>query len=183
MELWLENYCYPDCEPMKNIMLLPEAEAYALAAKLAKDHPQTTAFYRFADFHNYYPRRMKTDAMLYEMFVSLGGQPACRHPLSFVLEGSPFLREWFGGGIVTRVPLSSLEVSRVSCTLGDSMSTLDRDGSLTMLTGQQLVDRVAAHPEGTAGFLRETEQHFRYVEVQLWDAFPASLLPFVPNRV
>lgn len=52
-ELVLVNYCYPDCTPLMNIMRLSEAEAFQLAHKLAENHPDTAAFYRFADFNNY----------------------------------------------------------------------------------------------------------------------------------
>ena len=53
--LYLTSYRHPDTGPFGNIMLLPEAEAYQKAAQLAGAHPETTAFYRFADFANYYP--------------------------------------------------------------------------------------------------------------------------------
>ena len=78
-ELIIVNYCYPDCIPLMNIMRLPQKEAYALASVFAESHPETTAFYRFADFENYYLLREK-------------------HPLSFVIEGSDYLRDWFGNG-------------------------------------------------------------------------------------
>jgi hypothetical protein len=71
-ELILVNYCHPDCVPMMNIMRLPEEEAYAKPYEMAALHPETTAFYRFADFENYYPLRMKQDAFLYARFKELG---------------------------------------------------------------------------------------------------------------
>ncbi len=46
--LILLNYCYP------NIIRLPQKEAFALASVFAESHPETTAFYRFTDFENYY---------------------------------------------------------------------------------------------------------------------------------
>lgn len=83
-ELILVNYCYPDCIPLMNIMRLPQKEAYALASVLAESHPETTAFYRFADFENYYLLRKKQDEYLYSKFIELGGLPEEKHPLSFV---------------------------------------------------------------------------------------------------
>ena len=56
-QLVLVNYCHPGCVPLKNIMRLPEAQAFQLAQRLAEEHPETTAFYRFADFANYYALR------------------------------------------------------------------------------------------------------------------------------
>ena len=35
-------------------MNLPEEEAFRVAAELAASHPETTSFYRFADFRNYF---------------------------------------------------------------------------------------------------------------------------------
>lgn len=71
----LVNYCYPDCTPLMNIMRLPKSEAFKLAEDLAKKHPETTAFYRFADFDNYYAPRKSQDRYLYDKFVCLGGRP------------------------------------------------------------------------------------------------------------
>lgn len=166
--LWLEHYCHPDCTPLKNIMRLPEAEAFALAKKMAEDHPETMAFYRFADFRNYYPRRLKTDAFLYAQFIALGGKPRVEHPLSFVLGCSGYLHEWFGAGKVIRLPLESLPEDRISFTFGDSMSTLDRRGSLTMLTLAMLKQEMACHPEGAAGWLRDVQAEYHYIEAQVW---------------
>lgn len=64
--------------------MLPEKEAFSLAHELAVRNPDTTAFYRFADFINYYSLRMSQENCLYEMFISLGGKPKEKHPLSFV---------------------------------------------------------------------------------------------------
>lgn len=85
-DLHIVNYCHLNCTPLQNIMRLPKNEAFALAQKLAAQNKETTAFYRFADFENYYPRRLKTDALLYARFVELGGKPLEQHPLSFVLQ-------------------------------------------------------------------------------------------------
>ena len=82
-EIVLVNYCYPDCIPLMNIMRLPKEEAFQMAYKLAEAHPETTAFYRFADFENYYRRRKSQDEYLYTHFVELGGLPEEKHPLSF----------------------------------------------------------------------------------------------------
>ena len=74
---------------------------------MAADNPNTNAFYRFATgekgFESYYPRRMKTDEYLYDLFKSLGGKPNERHPLSFVLQGSEWLDRWFGNGITIKI--------------------------------------------------------------------------------
>lgn len=167
--LLLEHYYHPDCKPLKNIMRLSQNEAFALAKQLADAHPETTAFYRFSDFHNYYPRRLKTDALLHEMFVALGGQPKQEHPLSFVLGSSDYLHEWFGSGKVLRIPLSVVAPESISFTFGDSMSTLSRDGSLTMLTMPMLAEAIRQHPGGGQGWLKDALQNCRYIEVQLWD--------------
>lgn len=166
--LWLEHYCHADCEPLKNIMRLPEAEAFHLAKRMAQEHPQTTAFYRFADFENYYPRRLKTDALLYAQFCALGGKPQAEHPLSFVLGSSAYLHHWFGEGRVIRLPVDSVPEDMISFTLGDSMSTLDKRGSLTMLTLSMLKAQFAHHPEGAAGWLRDRQAEYHYIEVQVW---------------
>jgi hypothetical protein len=97
-ELELVNYCHPGCVPMLNIMRLPKDEAFCLADEMAEKHPETTAFYRFADFENYYALRLTQDEYLYERFKEMGGDPEEIHPLSFVVDGSDYLKEWFGNG-------------------------------------------------------------------------------------
>ena len=87
-EIYVVNYCHHNCVPLKNIMWLPREQAFALAGEMAQQNKNTTAFYRFADFHNYYKERLKTDELLYARFCGLGGRPAKKHPLSFVLQCS-----------------------------------------------------------------------------------------------
>lgn len=166
--LWLEYYCHPDCEPLKNIMRLPREEAFALAKALADAHPETTAFYRFADFANYYPRRLVTDRAMLGRFLALGGRPKSEHPLSFVLGSSDYLHQWFGSGKVLRLPLSAVPGDLLTFTLGDSMSTLTRDGELTLLTLPMLEAAMAQHPEGAKGWLRDAQKTHTYIEAQLW---------------
>lgn len=98
-ELQLVNYCYPGCIPMLNIMRLGRDEAFELAARMAEEHPETTAFYRFADFQNYYALREAQDTFLYRRFTEKGGKPRTEHPLSFVIDGSDYLKDWFGNGL------------------------------------------------------------------------------------
>ncbi len=52
-------------------MRLSKEKAFLLAEKLTKENPHTTAFYHFADFENYYLRRLKTDEFLYNIFPAL----------------------------------------------------------------------------------------------------------------
>lgn len=164
-DLTLVNYCHPDCEPMLNIMRLPEAEAYAKARELADKHPETTAFYRFADFENYYPSRKEQDAFLYARFQELGGKPEEEHPLSFVVQGSDYLKEWFGGGIETRLALKDVEPCHISFTIGDSGYDFQQKKSVELLTVDDLYQRMADY-EDFETFLKSTGRG--YVEVQLW---------------
>ena len=66
-ELYIVNYCHPNCKPLQNIMRLPEKQAFEKAGELARKNPETNAFYRFADFENYYPRRLKADSIIYRL--------------------------------------------------------------------------------------------------------------------
>lgn len=170
--LQLVNYNHPDCTPLKNIMRLPREEAFAQAARMAQEHPDAAAFGRFADFANYYPRRLETDRLLYETFIEMGGRPAERHPLSFALEGSDYLEAWFDHGTVTRIPLACVSPEQISFTLGDSLAMREREGRFTMLTLDMLRAEASAHPQGMAGYLQDVRAKYRYIEVQLWDDTP-----------
>ena len=84
-KLFITHYYYPGTDPWKNIMLLPEEEAFRKAEELANTHQDITSFGRFADFANYYPVRKKADEFVREKFIELGGTPKLLHPYSFTL--------------------------------------------------------------------------------------------------
>lgn len=167
--LFIVNYCHPSCVPLQNIMRLPRAEAFALAQQMAARNKDTTAFYRFADFEHYYPERLKTDALLRRRFIELGGKPVQEHPLSFVLHGSDYLDAWFDHGAVTRFPLEAIPARSISFTFGDSMSALKRQGALTMLTKDMLLQAIADFDGPLEAFLASMTEGYHYIEAQVWD--------------
>ncbi len=167
-DLYIVNYCHRSCAPLKNIMRLPKERAFALAHEMAQQNKETTAFYRFADFENYYPRRLKTDELLYSQFVGIGGRPTERHPLSFVLQGSEYLDDWFDKGIVTRIPLNSIPDDIISFTYGDSMAVLERQGGLTILTKDMLIKAITGYNGSVDEYIRFITDAYGYIEVQLW---------------
>ena len=168
-ELQIVNYCHKSCTPLMNIMRLPKDEAFALAYEMAGRNRNTTAFYRFVDFENYYPRRLKTDKLLYECFTELGGKPLQQHPLSFVLQGSDFLDNWFDRGIVTKIPLDRVASEHISFTYGDSMTVLEKEGGFTMLTKDMLLKAIADFDGTAEEFLADVADRYHYIEVQVWD--------------
>lgn len=168
-DLQLVNYCHSNCTPLQNIMRLSKDKAFALAHIMAAQNKNTTAFYRFADFENYYPERSKTDALLYHRFIELGGKPIEEHPLSFVLHRSKYLHAWFDGGIITSIPLNRIPSDCVSFTYGDSQSTLKRRGDLTLLTKDMLFKDVSNFNGTIEEFLMDVENRYHYIEAQIWD--------------
>lgn len=173
-DLLLVNYCHPNCTPLQNIIWLPEEEAFDLAYRFAKENPDTTAFGRFADFTNYYPRRLETDRLLHQDFIRQGGKPEVDHPLSFVLQGSEYLHGWFSHGIITRIPLSDIPAAVISFTLGDSMSAPRPDGTVHVLTKQELMRRVSEYPGTLEGFMQEINKTCHYIEAQVWRKLSAG---------
>ena len=165
-EYVLVNYCYPDCTPLKNIMRLSRTEAFELARRLADAHPDTTAFYRFADFDNYYEHRKAQDEYLYSRFIELGGVPEEKHPLSFVVESSDYLRDWFGNGLETRLLLKNIAPSDISFTIGDSGAEFEKNGSVDLLTMGELRHRMNKYGGDFEAFMRTTGK--QYIEAQLW---------------
>jgi len=167
-ELYIVNYCHPNCVPLKNIVRLPKEEAFAFAYDISSKN-QGQAFYRFADFENYYPLRMETDRYLYNAFISLGGKPKVEHPLSFVLQGSEYLFKWFGNAIITRIPLIRIPSEYISFTYGDSAATLKRTGGVTLLTKDMLLESISRYNGTIDEFMLEIEEKYHYIEVQLWN--------------
>jgi len=168
-DLYIVNYCHPNCIPLRNIMRLPKEEAFAMASQMAASNKNTTAFYRFANFENYYPRRLETDKLLYDTFVSLGGKPQTEHPLSFVLQGSDYLYKWFDKGYVTKIPLKMIPSEFVSFTYGDSMSSLKRNGKIQMVTKEMLIETLRSYEGSLDDYMNEITERYFYIEVQLWN--------------
>ena len=115
--LYITHYYVRGTDPWKNIMLLPEEEAFRKASELASAHEGMTSYGRFADFKNYYPLRKAADKQVREQFVGLGGKPRLEHPYSFVLGESDYLKTWFDEGDCLRIPLDEIPDELILCLL------------------------------------------------------------------
>ncbi len=165
--LYITHYYVHGTDPWKNIMLLPEDEAFRRAAELASAHQGMTSFGRFTDFRNYYPLRSATDKRVREQFVCLGGKPRLEHPYSFVLGESDYLKKWFDGGDSLRIPLDEIPDELISFTLGDSCAKYSRNDSLEVLTKQMLTERLHAFDDSPERLILSIAP-YGYVEAQLW---------------
>jgi hypothetical protein len=168
-KLYITHYYFPGTDPWKNIMNLPEEEAFRVAAELAAAHPETTSFYRFADFVNYYPNRKRADEYVREAFIKLGGKPRLPHPYSFVLAESEYLREWFDSSDRITLRLSDIPDDLVSFTPGDSCAMIIHGSEPAVLTKEMLLKEIGACGGSVDTFLEKSLGKYRYVEVQLWD--------------
>ncbi len=168
-KLFITHYYYPGTDPWKNIMNLPEQEAFRTAAELAALHPETTSFYRFADFRNYYPNRKRADEYVREAFIRLGGKPRLPHPYSFVLTECEYLREWFDSSDRITLDLSDIPDDQVSFTHGDSCALITHGSEPVVMTKGMLLEGIGACGGSVETFLRKTLGEYRYIEVQLWD--------------
>ena len=166
--LYITHYCYPGTDPWKNIMLLPEEEAFRVAGELAAAHPETTSFGRFADFRNYYPARKKADEYVRNQFIALGGKPALAHPYSFALMDCEYLRNWFSGGEKLVLDLDNILDDQVSFTVGDSCAQIINGTEPEVLSKEMLMERIHRCGDSVSSFLEGSLGKFAYVEVQLW---------------
>ncbi|MBH1939643.1 hypothetical protein I5677_01895 [Mobilitalea sibirica] len=167
-EIYIVNYCNPNCSPLYSITRLSKAEAFAKAKELADSH-SGTAFGRFADFENYYPRRIKTEEWLYNWFINLGGEPETKHPLYFVLHGSDFLDHWFGKGEVTKIPLADISSKHISFTFGDSMAKFDQPERKNPFLKETLYELINQFNGDVDRLLNSIIEEYKYIEVQLWN--------------
>ena len=167
-KLFITHYFFPGTDPWKNIMNLPEKEAFEMAAKLASEHPDTTSFGRFADFVNYYPNRKRADEYVREAFIKLGGKPKLLHPYSFVLMECEYLRDWFDTNDKIVFDLDDVPDDQISFTLGDSCALLIHGETPAVLTKTMLLEGIEASGS-TEKFFKESLGRYAYVEVQLWD--------------
>jgi GrpB-like predicted nucleotidyltransferase (UPF0157 family) len=167
-DVYIVNYCHPNCRPFLNIMRQPKDKAFKIAKQLAYENPQTTAFYRFADFENYYPLRLKADEMLFNEFAKLGGKPKERHPLSFVLQGSEYLDNWFENGTVVKIKLNDIPSEYISFTYGDSCANIAKTGKTKIFTKEKLLSQISGFDGTLYDFMSYIEKEHIYIEVQLW---------------
>lgn len=166
-KLYITHYCYPGTDPWKNIMNLPEDEAFRLAGELAKEHPETTSFYRFADFSNYYPKRKTAEAFVRERFTELGGKPELEHPFCFVLGESEYLEKWFSDGEKLTIALDVIPDEQISFTLGDSCAQVFKGQEPVVLTKAELLAGIS-ECGSVEEFCERNLGGFGYVEVQVW---------------
>ncbi|MCR5120168.1 MAG: hypothetical protein K6B44_11195 [Lachnospiraceae bacterium] len=168
-KLYITHYYYPGTDPWKNIMDLPEDEAFRMAEILANAHRDTTSFGRFADFENYYPARKKADAFVREQFVKLGGNPRLQHPYSFTLMECEYLRKWFDSSDKIIIALEDIPDDQISFTLGDSCAMVVHGNEPEVLTKKDLLERIETCNGSTEVFFKESLGKYAYVEAQLWD--------------
>ena len=164
----ITHYFYPGPDPWKNIMNLPEKEAFRVAEELAAKHPDTTSFGRFADFVNYYPNRKRADEFVREAFVKLGGRPKLQHPYSFTLGECDYLQKWFDTEDKIVIDLSDISDDQVSFTLGDSCALLIHGVEPTVLTKAMLLEGINACGGSVEEYCKKSLGKYAYVEVQLW---------------
>ena len=162
------HYYYPGTDPWKNIMDLPEKEAFRTAAELAAAHPDTVSFGRFADFENYYPNRRKADEYVRETFIRLGGRPRLPHPYSFTLNECEYLHRWFSEGEKLVLSLSDIPEDQISFTIGDSCAQITNGMEPEVLTKEMLMERITEYGNSAEAFLKASLGKFAYVEAQLW---------------
>jgi hypothetical protein len=94
--------------------------------------------------------------------VELGGLPEEKHPLSFVIEGSDYLCEWFGNGIETRLLLKDILSCHISFTVGDSGAEFQRNGSVELLTKDDLYRHISEYAGDVEAFIKATGHILKY---------------------
>lgn len=167
--IYIVNYCSPDCMPLKSITQLYETKAFEFAKELSINN-SGTSFNRFGnDFKYYYPKRIRTEEWLYDRFVALGGKPMTQHPVYFVVNGSDYLNEWFGGGRITKLLLNDIDSKDISFTFGDSMSKMDKPERKDPFLKETLFGLIEKYDSNIDLFINDICRGFNYIEAQLWN--------------
>lgn len=162
------HYYFPGTDPWKNIMNLPENEAFAKAKELADAHPGEASFGRFDDFVNYYPTRKATDMYVYERFTEKGGRPELQHPYSFTLLECDYLQKWFSDGEKLVFDLEDIPEDQISFTIGDSCAQYGWGDRPEVLTRTELLQKIHACGGSVETLLKEYQGKFAYIEVHVW---------------
>jgi len=168
-EVNIIHYYHSECIPLNSITELPEKEAFEMAKKIGENNG--TSFFRFKDFVNYYPRRIKTEKYLYDWFIKSGGKPTTKHPLYFVVENSDFFFNWFDKGKIIKIPLSIIDKSHVSFTMGDSCSEFNKGNLRDPFLKEELYELINEF-NGNINLMLDSiykKYDIKYIECQLWD--------------
>lgn len=163
-DIYIANYCNSNCSPLNSITRLSQSDAFTKAKELSNKY-SGTAFGRFADFENYYPRRIQTEEWVYYSFIKLGGEPDTKHPLYFVLQGSDFLDNWFGKGKVTKLLLENISSKHISFAFGDSMAILNKPERKNPFLKETLLELINHFNGDVNQFLSSIKEHYTYIEV------------------
>lgn len=99
----------------------------------------------------------------------MGGKPKEEHPLSFVLQGSEYLNQWFDKGSITKIPLQNISSEHISFTYGDSGAILERDGKINVISKDMLINTIINYPGTIDEYMEEIVKKHYYIEVQLWN--------------
>jgi len=167
-DLYIKHYCHPNTAPYMNICRLPKEKAFSLAYKMAAENPGSTPFSRFANFENYYNKRMEVDEYLYNSFISLGGRPKETHPIFFVLYGSKSMEDWMGNWFAGEIKLKTIPSEFISFTLHDSIVYYRENGKLIMYTKETL-SHVLSGYGAIEDFINELTKKYYCIEAQLWN--------------
>lgn len=92
--------------------------------------------------------------------------PEEKHPLSFVIEGSDYLLDWFGNGIQSRLRLQDILPCHISFTIGDSGAEYEKYGNIELLTMQDIKEQLLRYENNYDDLIKATGRH--YIEAQLW---------------
>jgi len=168
-EVNIVHYYHSKCIPLNSITELPENEAFEMAKKIGENDGES--FYRFKDFVNYYPRRIKTEKYLYDWFIKSGGKPKTKNPLYFVVESSDFFYNWYDKGKTIIIPLSKIDTRHISFTIGDSCSEYNKNNLKKPFLKEELYEIINEFNGNINLMLEDITKKYeiKYIECQLWD--------------
>ena len=179
--LVITNYRESGGLPLRNIMRLPEKEAFLLAERLST--ATTSRNDRYGDyFERYYQKRAATEKWLYNRFLEGGGKPKTMHPIYFVLGEHSGFQSFFGNQDKISIPLSHIDDMEVSFTPRDSMHLRSMGMTEGTVWNKKQFFRMINDSEKSVGeFIFDLPGLFHnpgsYIEVQLWnDAYLADYL-------
>lgn len=172
-ELVITNYRESGGLPLRNIMRLPEKEAFLLAGRLSA--ATTSQNNRYGDyFESYYRKRAATEKWLYNRFIEGGGKPKTKHPIYFVLGEHSGFQSFFGNQDKISIPLSHIDDMDISFTPRDSMHLKSMGMTEgTVWNKKQFLRMINDSDKGVGEFIFDLPGLFRnpgsYIEVQLWN--------------
>ena len=167
--MYITHYSFNKQNSLNRITEYNKTDVHNLASKLGQI--EGTAYERFKNIEEYYPKRIKTEEWLYKTVQAKAIVPKVKSPWYFVLGESSALQVGFGiNAFKQRIELDIINDDDISFTIGDSMGVFNMPEKYKVVytKSEILYMYYNGFLNNPTEFLYLQNKH-KYIEAQLWN--------------